>query len=388
MTPDAMSSLHLTSPAPAAAAAAAATTTASAEKAGRRTERHRAVRSRSSRRRRIWLRRLFPAWLRRRAWLLAICVLVGSVAGIMLSATSSSSYTAVATLAVPTGASGEQTQTVTGSTVVAPATPGDAYQAQQLAINYAAIIRNDNGLLTDAVSQLDLPLDTLTQRLSVSVETGTAVVLLGYTAPTKADAVRGVNAIASNIVKAEHSGSVIPKGTLSVVQLATSASGPGVFNKYGFEIGFLLGLLLGCILVLVAERIDPRADAPTDIAPMFAGSVAAVPSELSLPEFGHAILSSSPASDGVTLAPLRWWDVPATRHIEQTLVEEFPGQRVLVSTSIEEGMAHRLSHDAPVVLIVRSGEQLRVVGDALERLRLVGTTPHWIALLDRDDLYA
>jgi capsular polysaccharide biosynthesis protein len=359
--------------------------TGSPEATGRRA-RKTAARSANRTRRRSWARRLAPAWLRRRGWLLALAVLVGSGAGVLLSATSPAAYTAVVTLAVPTGANGGQTQTVTGATVVGPATPGDAYEAQQLAINYAAIIRNDNGLLTNTASQLNVPLTTLSKRLSVSVETGTAVVLVGYTAPTKGDAVRGVNAIASNIVRAEHAGSVIPNGTLSVVELATTASGPGVFNQYGLEIGLLLGLLVGVILVLVAERIDPRADTPADVAPIFDGSVAAVPGELSLPELGHAVLSSAPPGGGVTLAPLRWWDVSATRRIERTLREEFPGAPVHVSTSVEEGMAHRLSRESAVVLVVHSGEHLRAVGDALERLRLVGTTPHWIAVLDRNDL--
>ena len=337
---------------------------------------------------RAWPRKLLPAWLRRRGWLLAISVLVGSFAGLMVGATTPTSYTAVATLVVPTGASGGQSQTVTGSTVTGPPTPGDAYGAQQLAIADAAVIRSDNGLLTSAAARLNVPLDTLTERLSVSVETGTPVVLIGYTAPTKADAVRGVNAIGSAIVKSERTNnSLIPTGTLNVVQLATSASGRGLFAKYGFEIGLVLGLLIGCILVLVAERVDPRADTSTDVSQVFRGSVASLPSELSLLEFGHAVLSSSAARSGVTLAPLRWWDVPAAHHIEETLGHEFPDRRVDVSTGLEEGMAHRLRDDSAVVLIVRSGEQLRAVGDALERLRLVGTAPQWIALLDRDDFY-
>ena len=179
-----------------------------------------------------------------------------------------------------------------------------------------------------------------------------------------------------------------PAGTLNVVQLATNATGSGLFAKYGIYIGIFLGLLVGAILVLIAERVDPRADTSTDVVQVFDRSVAALPSELSLAEFGHAVLASTPKQKNVTLAPLRWWDVPAAHHIEQTMTDEFPEKLITrLSTALEEGMAHRLHSDTALVLVIRSGEQLHAVGDVLERLRLMGSMPEWIALLDRDDLY-
>ena len=55
--------------------------------------------------------------------------------------------------------------------------------------------------------------------------------------------------------------------------------------------------------------------------------------------------------------------------------------------ALEGGMAHRLDANSEVVLVVRSGEHMQAIGDALERLRLTGRSPAWIAVLDRDDLY-
>ncbi len=115
------------------------------------------------------LRRLVPAWLRRRAWLLVIALLVGAVAGLIYGSTPSTSYTATATLAVPTGAN--------------QAGPGNAFEAQQLATNYAAVIQQSTNLLSLAAEQLGIPVHTLQGRLSVGVETGTSVLTLGYTAP-------------------------------------------------------------------------------------------------------------------------------------------------------------------------------------------------------------
>ncbi len=320
------------------------------------------------------VRRIFPAWLRRRAWLLVTCLLVGAAGGLIYGSTTSTSYTATATLAVPTGAS--------------PSGPGNAFEAQQLATNYAAVIQQANDLLAPAAQALGIPVSTLTNRLSVSVQTGTSVLAVSYTAPTKQQAILGANAIVVSIVRQEKVGtSVIPASTLNVVQLATDATGSGLFAKYGLEIGVFLGLLVGAILVIIAERVDPRADTSADIVQVFDRSVAALPSELSLAEFGHAVLATRPDRANVTLAPLRWWDVPAAHHIEQTMADEFPDKSILVSTALEEGLAHRLHSDSELVLIIRSGEQLRAVGDVLERLRLMGSMPEWIALLDRDDLY-
>ncbi len=319
------------------------------------------------------LRRLVPAWLRRRAWLLVIAILVGAVAGLAYGSTTATSYSASATLAVPTGG------TATG--------PGNPFEAQQAATNDAALIQQDQALLAPAAKALGIPVATLTNRLSVGVETGTSVLTVNYTAPTKQEAIRGANAIVASIVKEERTSKTLPSGSLNVVQLATDATGSGLFAKYGLFIGIFLGLLVGTILVLIAERVDPRADSSADVVQVYDRSVAALPSELSLAEFGHAVLATAPKEPNVTLAPLRWWDVPAAHHIEQTMSEEFPEKSISVSTALEEGMAHRLHSDTTLVLVVRSGEQLHAVGDVLERLRLMGSMPEWIALLDRHDLY-
>jgi capsular polysaccharide biosynthesis protein len=318
--------------------------------------------------------RLIPAWLQRRAWLLVIAVFVGALAGIFLGAAQDPSYAAQASLAVPSGA-------ISGS-------PGSSNEADALAITYAAVLQNDDTLLSPAAAQLGVPLDSLKLHLSASVETGTSVLLLRYTAPTSSEAIHGVNVIASDIVsqKQRHS-SLVPVNTLDVVQLATSAKANDLFAKYGLEIGVFLGLLVGLILVLVAERIDPRADSSDEVAQVFGRPVAALPSELSVPEFGHAVVNGSGPLPAVTLAPLRWWDAPAAHSIERTLADSYPGTALMVSNALEEGMAHQLDAAAVLVLVVRSGERMRAIGDALERLRLMGKTPAWIALLDRDDLY-
>ncbi len=319
------------------------------------------------------LRRLVPAWLTRRGWGLVAAILAGAIGGLTYGASTHPEYAAQAVLAVPAGA------TATA--------PGDTPDAEALAITYATVFQNDGALLSPAAAQLGVSLNELTHHLSVSVETGTSLLLLRYTAPNPSEAIRGVNTIATAVVNQRHASNVVPKDTVNFVQLATSASQNGALARYSVEIGVLLGLLVGSILLLVAERIDPRADRSADIARVFDLPVAAIPTELSVPEFGHAVASATTPESTITLAPLRRADVPATKSITRTLVNGLflsaSGPRLMVSDALEEGLAYRLSTTAALVLVVRCGERMRAVGDALERLRLMGTSPAWVLLLDR-----
>ncbi len=315
------------------------------------------------------LGKFMPAWFRRRAWLVAAAALAGALGGLSYGMVSTPSYSAEATLAVPAGLTSA------------------ANEAQALAISYAAILPGDNAILAPAASQLGTSLDDLTRHLAVSVQTGTSVIVLRYTAPTSAQAVHGVNVIADSIVNHKTKSSIVPLNTVETVQLATSAKNSDVLGKYGLPIGLFLGLLVGLIIALVAERLDPRADRAHEITEVFGQPVATVPSELSVPEFGHAVLGAKGAKRTMTLAPLRWWDVPAAYSIERTLAPEYPDTTISVSRALEGGMAHRLDSNSELVLVVRSGEHMQAIGDALERLRLTGRAPTWIALLDRDDLY-
>jgi capsular polysaccharide biosynthesis protein len=317
--------------------------------------------------------RFLPPWFRRRAWLLVAAALAGALGGLSYGMLSAPKYSAQAVLAVPAGATGSN--------------PGNAPNAQALAITYASVLQADDTILAPAAQELGLSVNELTDHLSVSVQTQTSVIVLRFTASSSQEAVRGVNTVADAIVNHKIASSVVPHDTVQIVQLATSASESSVLAKYGLPVGLFLGLMVGLIIALIAERLDPRADGASEVAEVFGRPVAMLPSELSVPEFGHAVLSADGAKHTMTLAPLRWWDVPAAYSIERTLAPDYPDTTISVSRALEGGMAHRLDANSEVVLVVRSGEHMEAIGDALERLRLTGRIPAWIALLDRDDLY-
>ena len=317
--------------------------------------------------------RLLPGWLRRRAWLLAAAALAGALGGLSYGMVKAPSYSAQAVLAVPAGATGSQ--------------PGNAPNAQALALTYASVLQADDSILAPAARELGLSVDGLTRHLSVTVQSQTSVLVLRYTAPSSQEAIRGVNAVANVIVNHKIHSSVVPLNTVQVVQLATSASESSVLSKYGLPVGLFLGLLVGLIIALVAERLDPRADNASEVAEVFGVPSRWCRASSRCPEFGHAVLNNEGAQRTMTLAPLRWWDVPTACSIERTLAPDYPDTTISVSRALEGGMAHRLDANSEIVLVVRSGEHMQALGDALERLRLTGRTPAWIALLDRDDLY-
>jgi capsular polysaccharide biosynthesis protein len=318
------------------------------------------------------LRRLVPGWLQRRAWLLIISVVAGLGGGLAYGEMSHTSYAAEVLLAVPSGAS------VQG--------PGNANDAVALALDYAAVLGSETDILTPAAQQLGIPLDQLKHQISVSVETGTAVLVLRYTAPTEDEAVRGANEVAIVIGQVNRANSVIPSKTLDVVELATSASPDGTVSKHGAEIGFILGLLVGGLLVLIAERVDPRADTAEDISEVFNQPTVAVPGELSALEFAHAMSTAAAPETSFTLAPLRGSDLGAAGAFQRVVHADTTeqGPTWTVSDAIEERTAHRLPSGA-VILVVKSGERMRAIGDALERIRLMGTSLVWVLLLDRHD---
>jgi hypothetical protein len=74
--------------------------------------------------------------------------------------------------------------------------PGSANNANALAVTYSALISTDSTIVNSAARSLGVSPSTLSRRISVSVETGTAVMLLKYSAPTEAAAVRGAQTVA------------------------------------------------------------------------------------------------------------------------------------------------------------------------------------------------
>src|SRR5580658_1704310 len=101
-------------------------------------------------------RRKIPTWLFRRSWLLVLALVAGTAGGFLAAKSSSTSYSATATLVVQSGAG--------------KAGPGSANDAQALATTYAALIPKDQDILQTVAHSLGVSTSAVSAHLSVSVE--------------------------------------------------------------------------------------------------------------------------------------------------------------------------------------------------------------------------
>lgn len=186
--------------------------------------------------------RLRRLW--RHGWILLVTTLAGILGGWMVARHVPLSYVAQATLVVQSGATGSG--------------PGSANEAGTLATTYAAMIPTDQAVLSSAGTQLGVTPATVSHSLSISVKTGTSVLLLKYSAGTPAKAVRGASAVAEIVGGSASASRAIPVGSIVVIHRAATASRSHSLRRHGVPVGAVLGLMLGIMLVFAAERADPR----------------------------------------------------------------------------------------------------------------------------------
>ena len=311
-----------------------------------------------------------PRWLLRRSWLLVLAVVAGTAGGLVAAKGSSTSYSATATLVVQSGAG--------------KAGPGSANDAQALATTYAALIPKDQAILELAARSLHVSTGAVASRLSVSVEMGTSLLLVKYSAPVAEQAVAGSTLLARSVASAAPPTPAIASGSLVVVQLPSGAVAGGALHKYGAPIGGLFGLLLGIVLVLAAERADPRVDDTLTLGEAAGCPAASVPEDLSLPELARA-LSRAMAGSTVTVVPLSGPDGAGAMSLARRLVPTLPqtatGSSVSVSPPFSSGAVELSRGSGPTILVLRAGRRRRDVAATAERLRLMGRGPLWAVLV-------
>lgn len=321
-------------------------------------------------------------WVFRRGWLILLATVVTAAGGYWAGKHATITYSAQALLDVRSGA------TQLG--------PGNAAEADSLAISDAAIIPTDTALLRVVASQLGVPTATVEHSLSVIVERNTSVIAVSYSAPTSQDAIAGATLLAQAISDGLSPTAAIPPGSIVPVQMPKQAARSGKLERYGLPLGAVLGLVLGIILVMAAERADPRADKASDLARAVPCPAAEVPGGVSLVELSR-ILSLSEgagagtgAEPGITVVPLdRRASDAATKLVSDVhdlaMTSMRPGPHLNTSATFdsEAGSRQAATGEGPTVLAVVQGERLKRAAAAAERLGLVGRAPVLAVLLPR-----
>jgi capsular polysaccharide biosynthesis protein len=315
-------------------------------------------------------RRRFPKGLIRRGWLLALALMAGSAGGWFAGVHAGTTYSADATLVVQSGAG------ATG--------PGSANDALALATTYSALIPKDHSVLSAAASTLNISTSAVAHSLSVTVESGTSILLVDFSAPTAARAVAGADSIARAVASNTQLTEAIPAGSVAIVNVPNTAQRQGTLHKYGIALGAFLGLVLGLILVLAAERADPRIDDAVAMAAATGCRAALVPDDLSFAELAR-VLSDAGTGTGLTVVPIAVSDTSPTMELARGLRPCWPanGPAVAISPSFSSGVVELTRGTGPTVLVTHAGARQRDIVVAAERLRMIGRPPVWAVLASR-----
>jgi capsular polysaccharide biosynthesis protein len=309
-----------------------------------------------------------PPWLKRRWWLLALCILAGTAGGALARSAQTPMYSASSEIVVATGA-GEKG-------------PGDANDAIALALTDASILPSDQALLNNVSQEIGVPTRVIADHLSASVEAGTSVVLVSYDASSPSAAIKGANAVGRTITSHDEEISAIPNGSLSLVQLATGASASGMLFTYGLPLGALLGLLIGLIFVVGIERADPRADDVEDLAQATGTAATAYPGPVALAELEQLLDRASDGAPATTLVPLSDFEVAHVITLRNGLDAAAEHQSLAIDVAGPVGsLDDRLTRgEGPTVLVVRTSARLRNIKESVQRLEMLGRRPVWAVL--------
>ena len=304
-------------------------------------------------------------WARRRAWLVAVCVLAGALGGFAAGSLEPARYGATAVLVVQSSA----------STAAAASADG----AEELAITYAALVPDDESLLSHIGAEMGISATAAGHDLSVQAVSGTALVDVRFTTTDPARAVKGANDVARALSTSVHTGSAIAPGTMSVVSLARSAAPSGSLRHYGLPIGVLLGLVVGCGAVLIAERTDRRVDDVETLGEAARCPATKRPGGLSSGELVQAIERSTPGP--LTVVPLQREEVGGAAELCRSIASTKAEPVVRMSTPFVTAPTSSAARSGPTVLVVGAGASMKSVQDAAGRLRVLGRAPAWAVLV-------
>jgi capsular polysaccharide biosynthesis protein len=310
--------------------------------------------------------RIFPPWLRRRWWVLVLCLIAGTGGGFLARHAQTVKYSGLAELSVASGAGSKG--------------PGPANDAIALALTDAAIIPSDQSTLQRVSKKTGIALSKLEKNLTASSVDGTSLILVGYKSSTPSSAVVGVNT-AARILHQGTPDSAIPADSLDIVELASTASPVGSIHSYGIPLGVLLGILIGAIALLAIERADPRIDNVDDLAEVTGTSASVFPGSIPVLELERNIARASGGAN-VTLAPLSDGDEDQAWVLQRQLTVNAQSHSLLfdVGSSVTSRSGLLAQDAGPTVLVVTPNTRARDVQTSVRRLQMMGRDPVWAVL--------
>lgn len=183
------------------------------------------------------------SWLKRRWWVLVASIIGVSLVSLVIQRPEATTYTSEALLIVRSGATEN--------------TPGNANEANRLAVTYSQLIPQDSQVLAAVSETLGVELDDAADSISASNDANTSILRVGYTADNSQTAINGARAVANALIGASPAATNFRGVGLSRLP-DTSTRNQG--SSSGLPVGIMLGLLLGLVLITALERNNGRID--------------------------------------------------------------------------------------------------------------------------------
>jgi len=187
-------------------------------------------------------------WLRRRWWVVAGSIAAVTAVALLAQAPTTGGYTAEAVLIVRSGATTN--------------TPGNANEANRLAVTYSQLIPQDSLVLERAGRTLNVDRSEVQRNSSVVNDPATSILRVRYTAATSEVAVNGARALADALA------GVAPVSSnfngLALSRLPESATRDSR-SQADLPAALVAGLCLGLVLVVAWERAQRRIEDAGDL---------------------------------------------------------------------------------------------------------------------------
>jgi hypothetical protein len=322
--------------------------------------------------------KLSQATLRRRGWIVPLCVVLVVVVAVAVAGTRSASYRTGAVLAVPaTGGPNNTTNTPPGT----------------LATTYAELLGQDDRIAAAVGRATGLPASVARSRISAAQVPNTSIIDVTFSDFDASRSLAGARAVVASVTGSTSVTPSIPRGALQLVSAPGRPSAQGRKVPGGpIPVGIVLGLALGLAALLAWDRHDARVDdvqileatlgvpaTEIDDAAVPAGWLEAVQRRwggLSRRQVAEARIVLISSAQGSTAA------VESAR--ERLVASRPQGELDLIWTDsfgrAQDGELAAMDADL-VVLVVGRGERTREVRATTERLHQLGVQPAWAILL-------
>ena len=184
------------------------------------------------------------ASIRRRGWIVPVCVVIVVGLAIAVGRSRLDYFQSDAVVAVPAANNN------------AAGTP-----PVTLAATYANLIPQDTGIAMAVARAVGLPASTVRARIAARQVPATSIIDLTYNGPTAGEATAGMAALIATLANSNRIAHVVPAGALQLVSGPSSAKEVTSHVPGGpVPIGLVVGLILGIAAFVAWERFDARAD--------------------------------------------------------------------------------------------------------------------------------